>query len=146
MLQSWRFLVVGIGLFFGAGSVSRAQEVPASDPPVAAEENSPALSPLATATEHRLRGRYEEALEAYEALLKSTDLADADRIAVWLGQSRVHEETGRWEEAEETITAALVAQPKSPALLARQAELCFLRGRYLLQQLQRTCHCLGIYD
>ncbi len=122
MLRNMRFLVVGIGLFLGAGSVLRAQEVPASEQPI---------SPLATATEHRLRGRYEEGTEAYEALLKTPDLSDTDRIAVWLGQSRVHEETGRWEEAEETITAALSAQPKSPALLARQAELCFLRGRYV---------------
>jgi cellulose synthase operon protein C len=123
MLQRWRFLVVGIGLFLGVGSVLRAQEAPASEQ---------SLTPLATATEHRLRGRYEEAAEAYEGLLKSTELAEADRIAVWLGQSRVHEESGRWEDAEETITAALTAQPKSPALLARHAELCFLRGRYAL--------------
>ncbi len=121
MLQRWRFLVVGVGLFLGAGSVSRAEEVPATEQP---------LGPLATANEHRLRGQYEEAAEAYEGLLKTPDLSDADRIAVWLGQSRVQEETGRWEDAEETITAALTVQPKSPALLARQAELCFLRGRY----------------
>ena len=82
MVQRWRFLVVAIGLFLWAGSVSRAEEVPASEQP---------LSPLATATEHRLRGRYEEAVEAYEALLKTPDLSDAYRIAIWLGQSRVHE-------------------------------------------------------
>ncbi len=134
MLRRWRFSGVGIGLLFLAGSVSLADEVPASpssDPPATAEDIASNLSPWATATEHRLRGRYEEATEAYEALLKQADLPAADRIAVWLSQSRVQEETGRWEEAEETITTALVAQPKSPALLARHAELCFLRGRYV---------------
>ncbi len=133
MLRRWRFSVVVIGLLFLAGSVSRAEEVPAgtsSDLSASTEDASHGLSPLATATEHRLRGRYEEATEAYEGLLKQTDLPDADRIAVWLGQSRVQEETGRWEDAEETITAALTAQAKSPALLARHAELNFLRGRY----------------
>jgi len=77
-----------------------------------------------------LRGRYGEALEAYEELLRNGDLPEAERIAIWLGQSRCYEESGRWEDAEEAIVAALMAQPKSAALLARHAELCLQMGRY----------------
>jgi len=100
------------------------------EPAATTEESSASASPLIAATEHRLRGRYDEALEAYEIVLGQSDLAEADRISVWLGQSRIYEETGRWEDAEETITSALAAQPKSAALLARHGELCLLRGRY----------------
>ena len=127
--MSWHawFSAILYGMLLGS---AQAQEAPI-EPPTTAEVLSPAeLSPLATANEHRLRGRYDEALEAYESLLKKEDLPEAERISVWLSQSRCYEETGRWEEAEETITTALVAQPKSAALLARHGELCLLRGRY----------------
>lgn len=107
-----------------------ACSVLAQSGPGRADEPVTGNPPLAAATEHRLRGRYEEATEAYETLLKTVNLPEADRIAVWLGLSRVREETGLYDEAEEGIVAALVAVPKSPALLARHGELCLLRGRY----------------
>jgi tetratricopeptide (TPR) repeat protein len=102
--------------------------LPSGAPAQAVEGESPA--PLEMATEHRLRGRYEEATEAYEAILKQADLLEADRVAVWLGLSRIREETGQYDEAEEVIVTALAAVPKSAALLARHGELCLLRGRY----------------
>lgn len=99
---------------------------------LAADDTGPAatITPLATAHEHRLRGRYEEASDAYQELLKSADLSEPDRIACVISSSRIHEETGRYDEAEETVTSALMSFPKSPALLARHGELCLLRGRY----------------
>ncbi len=127
--RAW-FLVALIGLVLMEGATSRAQEQPTGTAPKAATESSEPRNPLATATEHRLRGRYDEALEGYEVVLQQADLVEADRIALWLGQSRIYEETGRWEDAEEAITSALVSLPKSPALLARHAELCTLTGRY----------------
>ncbi len=113
-------LFVALCLAWGGVSCASAADEPPAEVGVT----------LVSATEHRLRGRYEEALEAYEALLKSTDPSEADRIAIWLGESRIHEETGKWEEADEVIAAALSAVPKSAALLARQGELGLLRGRY----------------
>lgn len=95
-----------------------------------AAEESLALVTLTEATEHRLRGRYEEVREAYQTLLKSDTLSEVDRVAILLGQSHVDEETGQWEAAEEGIAVAVMAFPKSPALLARQAELGLRRGRY----------------
>ncbi len=121
----------GIAILLGLmlSSLS-AQESTSESETTSAEEVSSEASPLVTATEHRLRGRYEEALEACENLLAQKDLADPDRISVWLSQSRIYEETGRWEEADEVISTAQMSFPKSAALFARQGELCLLRGRY----------------
>ncbi len=130
MLRCGWFTTLFVGLCCAGSRGAGAQESPTQPAVAVAAEDSTQLHPLAEASSHRLQGRYEEAQDAYEAVLKTPDLAVSDRITVWIGQSRIQEETGRWEEAEETMTAALEAQPKSPELLARQAELCFLRGRY----------------
>lgn len=116
-----------VGLTLAVPSALEAASDPVTTP---AEDTTNEASPLAEATEHRLRGRYDEALEACEKLLAQQELPEADRISLWIGQSRIYEETGRWEEAEEVITTALTSQPKSAALLARRGELCLLRGRY----------------
>ena len=96
-----------------------------------ADDNEPAPAPLKLATEHRLRGRYEEATDAYEEILKGADLSEADRIAAIIGLSRVREETGHYDEAEEVVVTAIASIPKSPALLARHGEVCLFRGRYV---------------
>lgn len=119
-IQQSCWAIVLIGLILSLGSRARSEETETDAPP----------SPLSLATEHRLKGRYEEATEAYDELLKQADLPEADRIAGWIGLSHIREETGQYDEAEEVIVAALAAVPKSPALLARHGELCLLRGRY----------------
>ena len=129
MSRQLGFAAVLCGILLGSLQ-TKAQEVKTEPPQETEQKPSEELSPLAMANEHRQRGRYEEALEAYETLLKKADLPEAERISVSLSQSRCYEETGRWEEAEETIVTALVTQPKSAALLARHGELCLLRGRY----------------
>ncbi len=120
-------IVILLGVMLSSLSAQEATPAPAAIP---TEDSPKEISPLAEATEHRLRGRYAEALDAFEQLLSQADLPDPDRISIWLSQSQIYEETGRWEEADEVIASALMAQPKSAALLARQGELYLLRGRY----------------
>ena len=120
-------MAILVGLLLAALPAQEMVPEPATTP---VEDTTNEASPLAQATEHRLRGRYDEALEACETLLAQKDLAESDRISLCISQSRIYEETGRWEEAEEVVATALATTPKSAALLARQGELCLMRGRY----------------
>lgn len=92
------------------------------------EEESP--PPLVLALEHLQRGRYEEAEESFEQLPTGSEIGEPDRIAAFFGHSRVLEETGRWDEADQLISTALMEYPTSPVLLARRGELDLRRGRY----------------
>jgi cellulose synthase operon protein C len=86
----------------------------------------PAKDLLDKAKKHLVKGRYEEALEAFQTAAK----AKADPLAVALGQSAAQQATGAWAEAEKTIDAALTQHAGDPGLLSRRAELHYLRGRY----------------
>ncbi len=73
-----------------------------------------------------LHGNYEEARELYQAAAKEPKQRDPAMIGV----SRTWESQGEYEKALEVIDGALKDQPKSADLLARRAELLYLRGRW----------------
>ena len=78
------------------------------------------------AREHWLRGNYGEAREMFEALAKDSKL----RPAATIGLSRALESEGEYDKALSAVEAALKVSPKDAGLLARQAELMYLRGRW----------------
>lgn len=73
-----------------------------------------------------LEGNYAEAREMYETLVKDAKL----RPAATLGLSRALESKGEYDKAILAVDAALKETPKDADLLARQAELLHLRGRW----------------
>jgi tetratricopeptide (TPR) repeat protein len=90
--------------------------------------------PLATAAEPTLKearvrwlhGNYGEAREQYEALTKDAKLCPAATV----GLSRALESEGEYDKALEVVEAALKDAPKDAGMLARQAEVLYLRGRW----------------
>ncbi|MFO0879116.1 MAG: tetratricopeptide repeat protein [Gemmataceae bacterium] len=89
----------------------------------------PALLSAATLQEARLRwlkGNYEEAQEQFEKLLDDKKTQPAAAV----GLSRVHQSQGEYDKALDVVVKALGSTPKDPDLLARQAELLHLRGRW----------------
>jgi tetratricopeptide (TPR) repeat protein len=88
---------------------------------------SPALAPaLQEARERWLHGNYDEAREQYEALLKDDKLKSAAAI----GLSHSLECLGEYDKAVEVVETALKEMPKDANLLARHAEVLYLRGRW----------------
>jgi tetratricopeptide (TPR) repeat protein len=81
---------------------------------------------LTEARQQWLRGNYGQAREMYQTLVKDAKL----RAAAAIGLSRALESEGEYEKALEVVEAALKDVPKDAALLARQAELLYLRGRW----------------
>lgn len=81
---------------------------------------------LKEARELWLEGYYAEAREAYEVLVKDAKILPAAA----LGLSRALESQGEYDKAEKAIDAALKTLPKDADLLARQAHLHHLRGRW----------------
>ncbi len=74
-------------------------------------------------------GRYAEAQEGYEALLKEPEkLEPAVRVKAILGQADCLASQGEGTKALEELTRAAAAQPASADLAARLAELRFGRG------------------
>ncbi len=69
-----------------------------------------------------LTGRYEEAIEAYEAL------ADKEPSAAALGLADCYRETGRLKQAEDSLLAACQRDPKNADLAAGAALLAWQRG------------------
>ena len=89
----------------------------------------PALSAGETLKEARtawLRGNYAEAEESYADLVKKP----ATRAAATVGLSRALQSQGEWAKAQSAIDAALQDLPKDADLLARKAELLYLRGQW----------------
>jgi cellulose synthase operon protein C len=78
------------------------------------------------AREHWLRGDYGEAREMFETLAKDAKL----RSAATIGLSRALESEGEYDKALAAVESALKDSPKDAGLLARQAELLYLRGRW----------------
>jgi tetratricopeptide (TPR) repeat protein len=81
---------------------------------------------LDAARSHLLRGRYEEAAEAFGELLDDKTTASTGAI----GLSRCHEEQGNWDDARSVVETALKQLPDEPNLLARAAELALWRGQH----------------
>src|SRR5262245_57547287 len=73
-----------------------------------------------------LHGNYGEAREQYEELAKDAKL----RSAATLGLSRALASEGEYDKALEVVEAALKDVPKDVNLLARRAEVLYLRGRW----------------
>jgi tetratricopeptide (TPR) repeat protein len=73
-----------------------------------------------------LKGNYEEARELYEALAKDAKT----KAAATVGISLTHQSQGDYDKALAVVEAALKDSTKDGPLLARRAELLYLRGRW----------------
>jgi tetratricopeptide (TPR) repeat protein len=90
---------------------------------------APVLAEGPSAKEARqrwLRGNYEEAREQYEELAKDPKQKDAAA----LGLSRTWQSLGEYDKALTLIDATIRDSPRNAHLLARRAELLYLRGRW----------------
>ncbi|HTU88807.1 MAG TPA: tetratricopeptide repeat protein [Gemmataceae bacterium] len=87
---------------------------------------APAPPTLKKARELWLRGNYGEAREMFETLAKDAKL----RPTATIGLSRALESEGEYDKALAAVEAALKDNTKDAGLLARQAELLYLRGRW----------------
>lgn len=86
----------------------------------------PPVQALSEARQRWLRGNYEEARALYEKLAQ----APATRAAAVIGLSRTWESQGEYDKALAAIETALVQDAKNADLLARRAEILYLRGRW----------------
>lgn len=82
-------------------------------------------SALRAAQSHLARGRYAEAVEAFESLL--TQAPQDERVVV--GCARTYLAQGEYDRAEALLTAALEQQPQSVRLWAERARLHWERGQ-----------------
>jgi tetratricopeptide (TPR) repeat protein len=73
-------------------------------------------------------GRYAEAQEAYENVLKGKGLKPAARAKAVLGLADCLASQGEYAKAREAVEALAKDQPENPDLTARAAELRLLRG------------------
>lgn len=114
-----RALTIAVGALGLLGGVAFA----ADEKP---KEKTKPADPFHAAREHLQKGRYEEALEACDALDKAK--ADAGKVGVL--RSEAFEAEGRWKEATDVLVAATKASPRSAAVWARLAEVRFRQGDY----------------
>ncbi len=105
-----RQFVCAFVLLFAATAMARAAEGPT----------------LKEARQRWLKGNYEEARERYETLARDAK----QQVAATVGLSRVFQSLGEYDKALETLDAVLKDKPKDADLLARRAELLYLRGRW----------------
>jgi tetratricopeptide (TPR) repeat protein len=90
---------------------------------------TPALADTPSLTEARqrwLHGNYEEARELYQTAAKDPKQLELAMIGV----SRTWESQGEYDKALEAVDGTLKDHAKSADLLARRAELLYLRGRW----------------
>src|SRR5260370_28520144 len=80
---------------------------------------------LKEARQRWLHGNYEEARELYQSAAKEPKQHDAAIIGV----SRTWESKGEYDKALEVVDIALNDQPNIADLLARRADVPYLRGR-----------------
>src|SRR5207247_10312319 len=73
-----------------------------------------------------LKGNYAEALELYKELASN----DKSRVEATLGISRCYQSEGGYDKSLEVLDALLKDRTREPRLLARLAELLYLRGRW----------------
>ena len=81
---------------------------------------------LASARQRLLRGNIDEAIAQYEELSK--DAKQKPKAAA--GLSRCYEAQGEYDKALTVVDDALKTDAKDIGLLARRAELLYLRGRW----------------
>lgn len=81
---------------------------------------------LANARQRWLRGNYAEARDQFDALAKDAKT----RSAAVVGVSRTWQSEGDYDKALSVVDAALADSAKDAALLARRAELLYLRGKW----------------
>src|SRR5262249_50419219 len=81
---------------------------------------------LKDARQRLLRGNYAEAKELYAELAKKPE----HRRAATIGRSKPHQAEGEYDSALTAVDAALKQLPKDADLIARRAELLYLRGRW----------------
>jgi tetratricopeptide (TPR) repeat protein len=81
---------------------------------------------LQEARQRLMAGNYEEARTAYEELAKD----DKTKVPATLGLSKAYQSLGEYDLALVTIDDALKTLPKDDSLLARRAEMLYLRGRW----------------
>ena len=98
-----------------------ADDIPA-DKPVAAKPKDK----LTIAREHLQRGRYDEAIEAYDEQLKT----QPDSSKIVLGLSRAEFEQGQYAAALKRVDAFLVKHTDDADGLVRKAELLVAIGKY----------------
>src|SRR5271170_7529610 len=72
------------------------------------------------------RGNYAEARGMFEALAKQPQ----DKVAATIGLSRGWQSEGEYDKALAVIDAAIKNAPTAADLLARRAEILFLRGQW----------------
>jgi cellulose synthase operon protein C len=73
-----------------------------------------------------LHGNYEEARTLYEAVARDAK----NYVLAQVGISRSFESQGEYDKALEAVQIGLQSKPQNADLLARQAELPYLRGRW----------------
>src|SRR5208283_4530556 len=81
---------------------------------------------LKQARQRWLHGNYDEARTLYQELAKDAKT----RTAANIGLSRAWQSEGEYDKAQGVLDAALKEDLKSADLLARQAELYYVRGRW----------------
>src|SRR5262245_46815464 len=84
---------------------------------------------LKEARQRWLQGDYAEAQERYEKLV-----GDKLKVEATLGVSRCLQSQGEYDKALEVVEKLLKDKPRDARLLARQAELLYLRGRWALAE------------
>ncbi|REK24405.1 MAG: hypothetical protein DWQ45_04185 [Planctomycetota bacterium] len=89
---------------------------------------------IAEARQHLQSGRYAEAIEAYQELDSADDTTPDQRAAIAVARSQALEQTGESEQALSVVEDAVEQTPDSPPLLARLAEIQYLRGDYASAQ------------
>ena len=113
--------VVAVAFIAALSGQVLADDKPA-DKPVAAKPKDK----LTVAREHLQRGRYDEAIEAYEEQLKS----QPDSSAIVLGLSRADFEQGQHAAALKRVDAFLAKHKDDADVLVRKAELLVAVGQY----------------
>src|SRR5207248_1343094 len=81
---------------------------------------------LKSARERFLRGNTDEAIGQYEELAKDAK----QKAAAAVGLSRCYEAQGEYDKALAVVDDALKDSAKDVGLLARRAEVLYLRGRW----------------
>jgi tetratricopeptide (TPR) repeat protein len=81
---------------------------------------------LKDARDALLRGNYAEAREIYEELVKEPKT----KVAAAVGLSKTHQSEGSYDKALSVVDEALKTEPKNADLLARRAEVLYLRGQW----------------
>jgi len=106
----------------GIAIAQKERAKPDNKPPPKESAEPTAVPELAAARALLLKGKHEEAIEAYAALL------EAQPIAAAIGRARAQVATGHRADAAKTIDDAIAKAPRSASLLSEAARLASARG------------------